>query len=685
MASEPSSSEAEQNAIGKSKHWSFEPLPEKIAIPSVLKNIPPSPVRNPIDAFVANKPQLASLSIHPAADRVTLARRASLALTGGLTDAEMVQHFVQSKEANAYEDFVESLLASPKFGEQVATKWIALTHYAETRGLQNNQVRDVFPYRDWFVTAINQDLPYDQFISWQLAGDMLPNPSADQRGATSFNHNHQQTDEGSGADNEQINQYMADRVERLGTAITGISLRCSLASCDLLDNLGSSGIIASSTDALPRPLVLKLDNVHRQKIEMLEKAMASIQQAYSDEVRKLEKSDTVENWYGSLDAWPQPDDRWLSAEFFFDEPKTEPTSQFVNRVHADQPGCSEGSIQWQEDRKHSAVMLDGINSLVFPKAGVFSRTQEFTISFGLKVPKFFDRAVVLHRSDSWSEGALRGYQLIIDDGHFCFDLAHHWPSSAIRIRCSEPVPLNHWLQIALVYGGTNRAEDTHLYIDGKRAPVEIMRDSLRKDFLSERVDVALCIGARKRDLGLAGGLVDDLQVYDTALTAIEIAGLATDEPWLTWPELSSTTQALWREHYARRMDPHCKYHIESFQHYFKSLSEAVENAREMVVVNQALLSDGDTMPTNRLELARWLTNNRHPLTARVAVNQIWHQMFGRGLVVTAEDFGVQGQPPTHPELLDYLARELVRSGWSRKSIFRSIATSQVFMSGHISD
>ncbi|HUP78573.1 MAG TPA: DUF1549 domain-containing protein, partial [Pirellula sp.] len=462
MATEPSSSEAQQNATPESKHWSFKPLPEKIAIPSVLKNLPPSHVRNPIDAFVASKPQLGSLSINPAADRATLARRASLALTGGLTDAELVQHFVQSKNANAYEDFVESLLASPKFGEQVATKWIRQTHYAETLGLQNAQVRDVFLYRDWFVTAINQDLPYDQFISWQLAGDMLPNPSADQRRASSFSRNHQETNEGSRADNEQINQYMADRVERLGTAITGISLQCSPVSCDLLDNLDYSGIIASSTDSLPMPLVLKLDNVHRQKMEMLEKAMASIQQAYSDEVRTLEKSATVENWYGSLDGWPQPEDRWLSAEFFFDEPKTEPTSQFVNRVHVDQPGCSEGSIQWKKDGKHSAVLLDGVNSLVFPKTGVFSRTQEFTISFGLKVPKFFDRAAVLHRTSSWSERALRGYQLLIDDGHFCFDLIHHWPSSAIRIRCSEPVPLNRWLQIALVYGGTNRAEDTHL-------------------------------------------------------------------------------------------------------------------------------------------------------------------------------------------------------------------------------
>ena len=238
------------------------------------------------------------------------------------------------------------------------------------------------------------------------------------------------------------------------------------------------------------------------------------------------------------------------------------------------------------------------------------------------------------------------------------------------------------MQIALVYGGTNRAEDTHIYIDGKRASVEITGNSLRKDFLEEQGDISLSIGARNGDQGLAGGLVDDLQVYDSALTAIEIAGLATDEPWLTWSELTAAQRTLWREHFAQRMDPQCKYHIESFQHYFKSLSEIVQNAPEMRVVNQALLNEGETMPKNRLELARWLMNNNHPLTARVAANQIWQQMFGSGLVFTADDFGVRGQPPTHPELLDYLARELIRSGWSRKAIFRLIATSNAFMSAN---
>ncbi len=690
-ASDPANSESDRGINLKAKHWSYEPLPTRIEIPPLSTGKQQNFAKNPIDAYVVSKPQLDSLEMPVTADRAILARRASWMLTGRLPEAEQMQHFVQSEDENAYEDYIDSLLASPQFGERVATNWLALSRQDDTHESQSDRLHDVWPYRDWVVSAMNQDLPYDQFITWQLAGDMLPVPFDQQRLATAFLGLHRNDF----LDEVERTEFMTDRVNTLGTAILGLKLHSSLRHdekrgsrslnesfqwCDVLDHMFESNLASASTDSELGPTMLLFDNGRRQQVETLEKAIASVRQAYADEVKKLEKSDTVENWYGSLRAWPQPENRWLSAEFTFDKPMTEQTMQFVNHVHDDRPGRCDGTVTWQNDGKHSAVLLDGDNALFFPESGVFSRTQEFTISLGLKVSQFFARAVVLHRSQFWTDAGMRGYRLLIVDGHFHFDLVHSWPSSAIRIRCKDPVPLNQWMQIVLVYGGTNRAEETHLYIDGKRALVEIIRNSLGKDFLDEQVDVSLSIGARNRDQGLAGGLVDDLQVYDSALTAIEIAGLAMDEPWLTWSELTSAQQALWREHFAQRLDPQCKYHIESFQHYFKSLSEIVQDAQEMIVVNQVLLNEGATMPKNRLELARWLLHDQHPLTARVAANQIWQQMFGSGLVTTADDFGILGQPPTHPELLDYLARELIRSGWSRKTIFRLIATSQAFMS-----
>ena len=712
----------ERGAKYKAKHWSFEPIPSSVAIPSHSDSGLHHLNRTPIDAFVGATLSAAHLTMQPMADRTLLARRASLAITGRLPDSDEVQYFVQSREPNAYEAYVDSLLASPQFGERVATNWLDLSRYADTHGYQTDRYRDVWPYRDWVVSAINQDLPYDQFVTWQLAGDMLPNPSDEQKLATAFNRLHRQNEEGGSTEEEFRVEYMTDRVNTLGTAIMGLTFQCSRCHdhkydpftqkeyfqlCDMFDNIEESGLTSYWTDSMPGPTMLLLDKAQQQQVETLENAMASVRQAFKADLVKLEKSQAVEDWYGSLTGWPMPDDSTLSAEFAFDKPADESAKQIVNRIHADKPGNCEGPIQWANDGKHTGVLLDGDNALVFPKTGVFSRTQEFTICVDLKVPKVFDRAVVLHRSKSWTDAGSRGYQLLIEDGHFCFDIVHYWPSSAIRVRCTDSVPLSQWMQIALVYGGTNRAEDAHIYIDGKLAPTEIVRNSLHKDILYERVDVSLSIGARNRDRGLPGGMVDNLQIYDVALTAVEIEGMATDVPWVTWPELTDAQKARWREHYAQRIDPQCKYHIESHQHYFKSLTEIVQGAKEMMVmsetaknhpthflnrgaydspgeqvepgVHQALMNQGEAMPKNRLELARWLTSDHHPLTARVAVNHIWQQMFGRGLVVTAEDLGIQGQPPSHPALLDYLSREFMRGGWSRKAMFRTIATSHAFM------
>jgi len=510
----------EKGAKYKAKHWSFEPLPAHVDIPTPASTNLPESLGNPIDSFVEKRLQPFAITMQPQANRAVLARRASLALTGRLPELDKVQQFVQSTDANAYQSYVDSLLASPQFGERVATNWLDLSRYADTHGYQSDRYRDVWHYRDWVGSAINQDLPYDQFITWQLAGDMLPDPTDQQRLATAFNRLHRQNEEGGSTEEEFRVEYVTDRVNTLGTAMMGLTFQCSRCHdhkydplsqkeyfqlCDIFDNIEESGLTSHWTDSMPGPTLVLLDNAQISQIELLERAMKSVRQAYAMEVKKLENSDLVEKWYSSLTTWPQPEEKSLTAEFTFDKPETDTDSKALpNRIHPETPGNSQGPVQWMNDGKHTSIQLDGDNALVFPKSGVFSRTQEFTICLDLKVPLHFDRAVVLHRSRSWTDAGSRGYQLLIEDGHFNFDIVHYWPSSAIRIRCKEPIPLNQWMQIALVYGGTNLAEDTHLYIDGRRAPVEIVKNSLHKDILYERVDVSLTIGARDRDRGFPG-------------------------------------------------------------------------------------------------------------------------------------------------------------------------------------
>ena len=319
----------------------------------------------------------------------------------------------------------------------------------------------------------------------------------------------------------------------------------------------------------------------KERIEALEKAMASASQAYADEMTKLSKSAVVENWYTSLVGWPQPEDSWLSAEYPFEKPDgSEPLKQLANRVHLDHPGTIQsGVISLQQDGVHSAVLLDGNNALVFPKSAVFSRTQEFTICLELKISKQTDRAVVLHRTKTTIADGLIGYEILIEDGRFRFGLIHKQSSNSICIRCKEKISVAKWMHVALVYGGTNSANDTWIYIDGQKVEREIVHDSLHNDILDDADEVPLTIGARQKDKGVTG-LVDQLQVYESALTSIEIAGLVTDTPLVTWAELSEQQRGLWREHYAKRVDAQCKYHIESFKHYFQSLSEIETKSRE---------------------------------------------------------------------------------------------------------
>jgi hypothetical protein len=719
----------------KSRHWAFEHLPAAIPAPKGLVG-KSSELSTPIDSFVAESLLARQLTMQNVADLRTLARRASLALTGRLPDFASVQTLVSSRDPEAYAEYVDTLVASPHFGEQAAIGWLALCRYADTQETQTDNDRDVWPFRDWVIEAFNQDLPYDQFVTWQLAGDMLPNPTDNQKIATAFNRLHRQDDQprqgekSGGTEGAFLAACTTDRVNTFGTVILGLTLHCARCHdhkydpisqmeyyqlCDMFDNISESGPASDWTDATPSPNMLLLDEAQKQQVKALENAMRSIKKAYSDELKKLEASNTVEDWYASIAGWPEPNEAWLSGDFPLDGPiGTEPVQQLVNRAHPDKPGKTEADrVTTQQDGLHSAILLDGEQALLFPNSGVFSRKQGFTLCLELKVPTRFERAVVLHRTQSGSDAGSRGYELVIEDGHFILGVIHDRHSSAIRIRCKQALPISKWMHVAVVYGGTNSSDDTHLYIDGKRCDVDVLQDSLHKDILYEHADVSLSIGARKQDRGLVGGLVDHFQIYDSALTAVEVAGIATNTPWLTWEELSEPQRDLWREHYAMREDTQCKYHLESFRHYFNSLSDIVQNADELMVMQEnptnrptrflnrgaydapgeivtpgvpmAMLREGDSMPTNRLQLARWLTSDHHPLTARVAVNHMWQQMFGNGLVTSSCDFGLRGQAPTHPHLLDYLAREFIRSGWSRKAIFRKMALSQAFVQSSNTD
>jgi hypothetical protein len=340
--------------------------------------------------------------------------------------------------------------------------------------------------------------------------------------------------------------------------------------------------------------------------------------------------------------------------------------------------------------------------------GEFKRTDAFSFALWLKPTEKQARAVVLHRSRAWSDSGSRGYELVLEDGKPFFGLIHFWPGNAIGIRAKNALPPNDWSHITVTYDGSSQAAGIALYVNGKKLETEVVRDNLYRDIIhraewgdAEAGNINLTLAGRFRDNGFKHGLIDELAIYDVALTELEVAGLSSTD---NSPAVTPDAKLL--AYYLNRKDAEYRQaqsELKALREMENALSNGVQEIMVMKELPKArpayLLKRGaydapadevfpgtperifampKEYPKNRLGLAQWMTDPRNPLTARVAVNRIWKLHFGRGLVSTVEDFGAQSQRPTHPELLDWLARYYMESGWDRKALHKLILMSATY-------
>ncbi len=679
-------------------HWSFQP----IVAPTVPHDSADEWSVEPIDRFVWHGLQRATLEPAPRASREALIRRITFDLTGLPPTLDEIDAFLADKSPQAWERVIDRLLASPHYGERMTADWLDVSRYSDSYGFQVDRDRFVWPWRDWVIEAFNDNLPWDDFLTWQLAGDLLPNASRKQILATTFCRLHPQEAEGGSVPEEYRVEYTADRTQTFGTAVLGLTVECARCHDHKFDPLSQreyyqlyaffnqideAGLYSFFTDSIPTPTLSLPTPAQEQELARL--------------ALEIERAERELEQYVSTAA--QPDDKQLAAATPTLLPGPILTLEFDEPAGA--PNLS------REGRFGGAVQLTG-DDPIKTEVGNYERWQPFSISLWLQIPESYERAVVLHRSRAWTDAASRGYELLIEEGRLSAALIHFWPGNAIRVRSQVTLPLNSWQHIVLSWDGSSRASGLHLWLNGEKQPTDVVRDNLTRQITGGGGD-EIAIGQRFRDQGLKHGSVDRLHVFDRELCAWEVAQLAQGQV-PQWPAASPTGAAgssggaedSLLQAYVRRCDPEGLRRVEWLRECRRAWCALADQIPEIMVMQDrpglrdthvllrgaydapgesvaaqvpaifpALPADG---APNRLALARWLTSPEHPLTARVAVNRFWQQMFGTGLVRTPEDFGSQGLPPAHPELLDWLAADFVAHGWDVKRLLRMIALSATY-------
>ncbi|MEY2429913.1 MAG: hypothetical protein QOJ40_2798 [Verrucomicrobiota bacterium] len=737
-------------------HWAFIPV-GKVAVPKPDTTSPhPGPLpfgrgegedrartwsgetRNPIDSFVLARLARDGLKPAPEASRETLIRRLSFDLRGLPPTLKEIDDFLADTSTNAYEKVVDALLASPAYGEHQARQWLDLARYADTYGYQSDVERDMSPWRDWVIRAFNENLPYDRFLLWQLAGDLLDSPTRDQVLATAFNRLHRQTNEGGSIEDEFRTEYVADRVQTAGTAFLGLTVGCARCHDHKYDpitqkdfyrmsaffnNIDESGLYSHFTAATPSPtLLLYSEGVEakhkalKERIRTKEKEVEEFSPAKMPALRGVATAARAR-----FDAWatagitaiPRPEP---SAAFAFDEVASDSTRDSMSTNHlatlVDGPTQVAGKIG-------KALKFSGDNSVICKGVGAFNRTSPFSFDLWLKPSERQERAVIFHRSRAWSDSGSRGYELLLEAGKPSFALIHFWPGNALKVRAKTPLPTNEWSHLTITYDGSSRAAGVQLYLNGERLTVDVVRDNLFKDILhrsewgdSDVGNIELTLAGRFRDSGFKNGVIDEFEVFDRWLTAGEVqrlGGLArtgrTDPTDLTDGKPSPKQGDLYA-YYLAQVDGPYRGAAAELRKLREEENALVNGIREIMVMKEMpqhrptfVLKRGaydapgepvepgtpekifpfpEDLPKNRLGLAKWMVDRRNPLTARVEVNRVWRGHFGRGLVLTEEDFGTQGKLPTHPEMLDWLALTFMESGWDVKALHKLIVMSATY-------
>ncbi len=697
-------------------HWAFVP-PVKAPLPAVKNK---KWIQNPVDNFILARLETEKLKPNAEADKRTLIRRVSLDLTGLPPSPEQVELFVKDTSPNAYEKLVDRLLATPTWGEHRGRYWLDAARYGDTHGIHFDNYREMWTYREWVINAFNKNMPFDEFTTENLAGDLLPNATLDQKIGSGFNRCHATSNEGGSIDEEVLVNYTRDRTETTGQTWLGLTVGCAVCHDHKYDPLtqkdfyslsaffGNTTQKAMDGNIKETPPIIFIPSA-RDEVRWLQSSNdLNVVGMDIAERKKTARADFT-NWLEHPD-FEKFTNLPAQAQLVFHAPLDESSGGNIN---ADIFGTNiTAAVGANTNRQEGIVAakaytIAGQDAPSFGDVGDFERTNAFSYSAWVRV-NINEKSGAIFAKMQDKDSHFRGWDFWMEFGRPTIHLIHDWPDNAIKVSVKNQMPGNRWNFVTVTYDGSSKAKGVKIFVNGEPQELEIMNNNLSA---STHTDAPFKIGQRDTSGEVDGAGLQDVRIFRRELKRPEIVDLM-ELPrfhWLASLPATKRNQAQNNEAYdiwlprldqplaemvKRRdslNDEQAKIRQRGTVAYvmnertnapeaFILFRGAYDQRRDKVAANTPsfLPPLPAAAPHNRLGFAKWLLLPENSLTARVTVNRYWQELFGTGIVKTSGDFGVAGEPPSHPELLDWLAVDFREHNWDVKRIFKLMVMSATY-------
>lgn len=656
-----------------SQHWAFQP-PVQPALPAVKQTTWP---RNPVDYFILSRLEREGLKPSPEADRITLLRRVTLDLTGLPPTPAEVDAFLADKSSDAYERVVDRLLNSVRYGERMAVEWLDAARYADTHGYHIDSGRDMTPWRDWVIRSFNRNLPFDQFTIQQLAGDLLPNATLENKVASGFNRNHMINFEGGAIPEEYHAAYIIDRVNTTGTVWLGLTIGCAQCHDHKYDplsqkeyyqlyaffhNVPEKGLDGNTGNAAP---LLRMPSAEQTKrLENMTNAIRELDE-------RLSKGDSEHD--AAQARWEERLANSTKANWTTLTPR-EATSRGGARLEIVRDGgLRVGGANPTTDvyvikapmpvAGVTALRLETLPDRAFNENGPGRSINGNIVLTDLRLTVGDQTLKVTGAAADFSQRDFPIAYAIDDDPRSGWAIHPEMgkPHTAV-FELAQPAPAGE-LTITLAF----ESQFARHQLGRFRLAVTTAGVPHDADLVPNNIRTLARTPAAKRNRAQK----EELRTYFRTHHSPEFQRMNEQRVRLRQQQQELEKQiptTMVMEEMAKPRDTFIL-----MRGQYDKKGEKVAPA--VPAIFPTLPADS---PGNRLGLARWLVSPQHPLTARVTVNRYWQMYFGNGLVKTAEDFGSQGEWPSHPELLDWLATEFIKTGWDVKGMQRLLVTSATY-------